>query len=263
VNAADGKGLWTFQTGAEVRSSPVIVGDRLLLGSYDTNLYCLSKRSGKLLWKFATDNYVHGTPLVSGGVVYVAGCDEVFRGIRLTDGQELFQFPAGGNTGASPALLGKWAYFGTFNNEVVGADLSGRRVAWRYRDPERQFPFYSSPAAAGDRIVIGGRDKLVHCVNARTGTAIWTFATRARVDSSPAIAGDRVYVGSSDGRFYGLDLASGKKLWEFEAGSPLSASPAIAAGRVVIGSQDGRLYCFGQAIPATVPASAPGARSSQ
>jgi len=40
----DGKGLWTFKTEAEIRSSPVISGDRLLIGSYDGNLYCLSRR---------------------------------------------------------------------------------------------------------------------------------------------------------------------------------------------------------------------------
>ena len=80
----------------------------------------------------------------------------------------------------------------------------------------------------------------------RTGKALWTFATKARVDSSPAIASGRVYVGSSDGRLYMLDLASGKKVWEFEAGSPLTASPAIAAGKVVIGAEDGRVYCFGE-----------------
>jgi len=40
VNAANGKGLWTFKTEAEIRSSPVISGDRLLIGSYDGNLYC-------------------------------------------------------------------------------------------------------------------------------------------------------------------------------------------------------------------------------
>ena len=94
---------------------------------------------------------------------------------------------------------------------------------------------------------MGGRDKLIHCLNARTGKAIWTFATKARVDSSPAIADGRVYTGSNDGHFYVLDLATGKKLWDFEAGAPLSASPAIAAGRIAIGSQDGRVYCFGGA----------------
>ena len=77
------------------------------------------------------------------------------------------------------------------------------------------------------------------------GKGVWTFATRARVESSPAIAGGRVFVGSNDGRFYVLDLNSGAQVWEFNAGGLLSASPAIGRGRVGIGSQDGRLYCFG------------------
>ncbi|MBL8207139.1 MAG: PQQ-like beta-propeller repeat protein [Blastocatellia bacterium] len=88
---------------------------------------------------------------------------------------------------------------------------------------------------------------MVHCLNATTGKALWTFATRARVESSPAIAAGRVYVGSNDGRFYVLDLAKGTKLWEFTAGGAISASPAIDQGRVIVGSHDGKLYCFGAA----------------
>jgi eukaryotic-like serine/threonine-protein kinase len=153
--------------------------------------------------------------------------------------------PAGGYTGASPAITVGSAYFGNFNNEVVRLDLRTRRQAWRYSHPQRQFPFYSSPAVMDGKVVVGGRDKMVHCLNAATGKVIWTFTTRARVESSPAISGGRVYVGSNDGRFYVLDLAKGTKLWEFTAGSPVSASPAIAHGRLVVGAQDGKLYCFG------------------
>jgi outer membrane protein assembly factor BamB len=86
----------------------------------------------------------------------------------------------------------------------------------------------------------------VHAIDIRSGKALWTFRTRARVDSSPAIAGGRVYIGSSDGRFYVLDLASGKKLWEYEGGAALVASPAIGGGRVVIGDYSGHVFCFGQ-----------------
>jgi outer membrane protein assembly factor BamB len=50
------------------------------------------------------------------------------------------------------------------------------------------------------RVVLGGRDKLVHCLDAATGASQWSFATRARVDSSPGVAGGRVDVGSSDGQ---------------------------------------------------------------
>jgi len=244
VNAPDGKRLWTFKAQSEIKSSPVVVGDRVLIGSYDEHLYCLSARNGAVLWKFKTGGPVHGTPGISGGLAFIAGCDEIFRAIRISDGKEMFRVSSGSYTGASPALRGAFAFYGTFANEVLMISLRNRRVAWRYQHPERRFPFYSSAAVATDRVVLGGRDKLVHGLNA-AGKAVWTFATGARVESSPAIAGGRVFVGSNDGKFYVLSLNSGAKLWEFNAGAPFSASPAIANGRIVIGSQDGRLYCFG------------------
>jgi outer membrane protein assembly factor BamB len=188
---------------------------------------------------------VHATPAVIDGVVYVTGCDENFRAVRVNDGRVLFEIPTGAYTGASPVIEGDRAYFGTFNYEVLAIDLKARRILWRYSNPGREFPFYSSAAAINGRVILGGRDKLVHALDGTTGKALWTFTTRARVDSSPAIAGGRVYVGSSDGHFYVLDVATGQQQWDFDAGAPLTASPAIAAGRVVIGSQDGRVYCFG------------------
>lgn len=244
LNATDGKKLWAFKANGEIKSSPVVVGDRVLIGSYDEHLYCLSARNGSLIWKFKTNGPVHSTPGIADGMAFIAGCDELFRAIRVSDGKEVFNISSGAYTGASPALRGGLAFYGTFDNEVLGVNLAGRKVDWRYEHPERKFPFYSSAAVTRERIVVGGRDKLVHGLTLQ-GKAAWTFATRARVESSPAIAGDRVFVGSNDGRFYVLSLSNGTKLWEFNAGAPLSASPAIANGRIVIGSQDGRLYCFG------------------
>ena len=158
--------------------------------------------------------------------------------------RKLFNVSSDAYTGASPALRGTAAFYGTFNNEVLMVNLKDHHIVWRYQHPQRKFPFYSSAAVTADRIVVGGRDKMVHGLDTN-GKAVWTFATQARVESSPAIAGGRVFVGSNDGRFYVLNLTTGAKVWEFNAGAPLSASPAIANGRIVIGSQDGRLYCFG------------------
>jgi eukaryotic-like serine/threonine-protein kinase len=244
LNASDGRKLWAFKTGGEIKSSPVVVGDRVLIGSYDETLYCLSARSGSLLWKAKTNGPVHSTPGIADGMAFIAGCDEMFRAIRISDGKEVFTVSSGAYTGASPALRDGTAFYGTFDNVVLGVNLTERKIAWRYEHPQRKFPFYSSAAVTASRVVLGGRDKMVHGLTL-TGTSAWTFTTRARVESSPAIAGGRVFVGSNDGRFYVLNLNTGAKLWEFDAGAPLSASPAIANGRIVIGSQDGRLYCFG------------------
>jgi len=216
----------------------------VLIGSYDQNLYCVSTRNGSLIWKLRTNGPVHATPSIADGLAFIAGCDELFRAIRISDGKEVFNVSSDAYTGASPALRGGAAFYGTFNNEVLMVNLKDHQIVWRYQHPQRKFPFYSSAAVTADRIVVGGRDKIVHGLSTN-GKAAWTFATQARVESSPAIAGGRVFVGSNDGRFYVLDLATGAKVWEFNAGAPLSASPAIANGRIVIGSQDGRLYCFG------------------
>ena len=245
VSVRDGARLWTFKTNAEIKSSPIVVNDLVLIGSYDTYLYAVETQTGKLRWKLQTQGMVHATPAVQGGLVFIAGCDEIFRAIRISDGKQVYQIASGAYTGASPAIDGDRVYFGTFNNDVLALDLKARKILWRYNDPDRAFPYYSSAALANERVIVGGRDKTVHALEATTGKPIWTFATRARVDSSPTVAGSQVYVGSSDGRLYVLDLATGEKRWEFDTGAAITASPAIAAGRVVIGTQDGVLYCFG------------------
>jgi outer membrane protein assembly factor BamB len=244
VDAATGAARWTFKTGSEIKSSPVVAGDRVLIGSYDGHLYGLSLE-GKLLWKARTDGPVHATPAVRDGVAYIAGCDEHLRGIRIADGRQVLDLSSGAYTGASAALAGTLAFYGTFDNEVLGVDLAARKVVWTYRHPDRAFPFYSSAAVAEGRVYVGGRDKMLHALDAETGKPAWTFTARARIDSSPALSGGRVYAGSNDGRLYVLDAATGRKVWEFEAGAPITASPAISNGKLVIGAQDGRVYCLG------------------
>jgi outer membrane protein assembly factor BamB len=217
----------------------------LFIGSYDGNLYCLSVKDGKVLWKFTTSSYVHATPAIAGGLVYIAGCDEIFRGLRIADGKEMFQFDSGGYTGASPAMLGQWAYFGTFNNDVVGADLSRKRIAWRYENPGAAIPVLLF-GGRGGRPRGGGR--------ARQGGALPQRQDR-QGDLDVRHPRARGFVAGHRGRprLRGVQRRTvlcagpchGKKVWEFEAGAPLSASPAIAGGRIVIGSQDGKLYCFG------------------
>src|ERR1044071_10370045 len=151
-----------MKTGSEIKSSPVVVGDRVFIGSYDEFLFCLSTRNGAVLWKFKTNGPVHSTPSISNGTAFIAGCDEMFRAIRIANGKEVFNVSSGAYTGASPALRDGSAVYGTFDNEVLGVSLADRKVTWRYEHPQRHFPFYSSAAVTSSRIVIGGCDKMVH-----------------------------------------------------------------------------------------------------
>jgi outer membrane protein assembly factor BamB len=147
---------------------------------------------------------------------------------------------------ASVAVADGHAYVGHYGNEVVCADLAAGTIAWTYKD--RAFPYFSSPAVTAEVVVLGGRDRRIHCLERATGKVRWVAAARGNVDGSPVIGAvdgkGRVLIGADDGRIYLLDLADGKERWSYELGDKVSGTPAIVDGRVLVGGDDGHLYAF-------------------
>ena len=75
MNRADGKQAWAFPTRGKVDSSPVICGDKVIVGSDDGRLYLLSLDSGKELWSYEIGQPIESSPAVAAGRV-VIGCDD-------------------------------------------------------------------------------------------------------------------------------------------------------------------------------------------
>jgi outer membrane protein assembly factor BamB len=225
----------------------------VIFGSQDNFLYSLNPADGALRWKVETGSFIYATAAIAQvdgqEAALVAGCDGLLRALDVRDGSQIAGVEIDAYVGASPVVGQGRVYFGTFENNVLAVDLAAGEVAWSYTNPQRQFPYYSSAAYTPERLVIGGRDKLVHALDPATGKAVWTWSAGARVDSSPVIAGDIVWLGTLAGDVVGLDLQDGSKVWSYATGSSITASAAVARGRLVIGTLDGLLYCFGAAKP--------------
>ena len=249
LDAATGSLKWKYETGGKILGSANWIRSPdqnniwILVGSYDSKLHCVDANSGQAVWVYETDNYVNGTPAVDNGVAVFGGCDGMIHIVSLADGNELSQIDAGSYIAGSAVLSDGKAYVGNYDEVFFCADIEKREILWKYINPG--FEFYSSPALGNDVIVIGSRDKRVHCIGRDKGKMVWTFQTGGDVDSSPVICGDKVVVGSADGRLYLIQLFDGKKVWSYEIGQPVMSSPAVAYGMVVVGSDDGFIYAFG------------------
>ena len=247
---------WQFQTEGEIISSANFAGDRVLFGSYDGFLYCLNSKNGALVWKFETEGYVHGTPGVWTHInsdsekaehfAIVTGCDSYLRVINIEDGRQTQQVELGAYVGASAAILANRVYCGTYGTEILSVALDTGEIAWRYRHPKRQFPFFASAALTADSVIIGGRDKMVHALSPKTGEVLWTYTAKSRIESSAVIVSTRVFLGTTRGLFIALDMTTGESVWEFASGSSIVASPSVSDGKIYIGTEDGILYCFGE-----------------
>lgn len=245
LDANTGEGRWGFEAKAEIDACANFYGDKILIGSQDATLYCRDAKTGDPIWQYAIEDQVRCMPTLVGDRAFLAGCDSKLHVIDLTTGQAVGTVEIDSPTGCTPALTGDRVFFGTEGETFFAIDWRQEKVLWRYRNPDRTFPYRSSAVVLPDRVIVGGRDKLMRALALGDGQELWRFASKAKIDGSAVVVGRRAFFGSADGRLYAVDIANGKPVWEYEAGGGFASSPAVAAGRLVIGNDDGALLCFG------------------
>ena len=249
VDAATGVLKWKYKTEGKVAGGPnwfVLKGrTNILIGSWDNRLHCVDAATGQSNWVYETGNYINGTPTVDNGRALFGGCDAILHVVSLANGQAIKTIDAGAYVPGSAPISGSRIFLALAENKVVCIDVEKGTNLWTFK--ERAFGYFSSPAIAQNRLLVGGRDKRLHCLDAESGRKIWEFATQARVDSSPVVCADKVVFGSDDGKLYIVSLETGREIWSYETGQAVASSPAVAQGRIVIGCDDGRVYCFGPA----------------
>jgi outer membrane protein assembly factor BamB len=232
AGAAYGGLLWRARTGGPVRSSPVVAGGVVYVGSSDGRLYAFDAPSGEVRWAAEAGAPIDASPAVAGGLVLAA-----------TRGGEFLAFDRA--TGAV-----RWRV-------RSGAELP---LAWEGMSGDL---YTASPAVAGEVAIFGGGDGVVYAIELASGEVRWRFVTGGRVRSSPAVADGVVFAGSADGSLYAVSLADGRQLWRFDTQGrrldsarygydrrSITSSPLVADGAVFFGSRDGSLYAVDAATGA-------------
>ncbi len=246
LDATSGEKKWSYKTDGEINSAANFYHDYVLFGSQDATLYCLDRNSGKEIWKHTIGDQIRCSPTVAEDRCFLAGCDGKLHVVNLENGEETGAVDIQAPTGSTPAAAGRLIYFGTEGATFFCIDWKQLTPIWNWKDRVHSYPIRSSAALTSAAVIFGGRDKMVHAMDPKSGDKLWNFSTKGRIDGSPVVAGQRVFVGSADGRIYGLDLKSGEKVWDYEAGGSFVGSPAVAAARLVIASNAGVIYCFGE-----------------
>ncbi len=248
INIANGERSWVAKLQSDIVGAANVVGDRVICGCSAGYLYGFAVADGSELWKFAAQGPINGTQAFDGEFTFVTGCDQpILRVVNIETGLQDREVILEGLMIASPALVNGVLYYGDDSGRVLAIDWNAGVNIWTY-EPDSRAEIHSSPAVKDDYVVIGSRDRSVHCVNRRTGEPIWVFPARGPIDCSPVIVGDRVFIASADKNIYGIRLSDGAEVWKYNTGERITGSPAVGRGRLVIGTEgtEGRILCFGE-----------------
>ncbi|MEO7803640.1 MAG: PQQ-binding-like beta-propeller repeat protein [Actinomycetota bacterium] len=136
LDAGDGHEIWRIQQQV-ANSSPSILGDMVILGGGDLNVYALDLKTGKEVWKtsvpgkFNTQNF----PAIAFGDVFMA--DRIGNIYRLdgTTGKRkwLFDDAEVGFVQSFPVIAGKTLFIGNGAGWLYALDTDDGRLLWKHQ----------------------------------------------------------------------------------------------------------------------------------
>jgi len=201
-----------FKTGDIIKSSPVVCGDNIFIGSNNGSLYSLSK-SGDLNWEFKTETSIEAPPLYLDSIIFVGSLEGIMFALDANTGGIIWQYSTEGQITGSV----NWAYssdkkskqiiFGSYDYFLHSLDAKTGKLNWKYETDN-----YINGAAAtnGEIAIFGGCDGYLHLVNTNNGSVSDTIDIGTYIASSAAIDDNVAFFGNYDGAFFSVDISNKK-----------------------------------------------------
>ncbi len=256
------KVIWDFETMGQISGSPNLVGDHVLVGSYDGSMYTLQQATGRKTGQVVTGYYINGTAAVWKRYMMFGGCDAWVRVVDLVTGETTDSLELDTYVPASPAILDGVACACDYNGSVYemtldnGRIVKHRRLASATGDCQTEVSptdggsgaesgVVSMPTMTREAVYILSGERHITCIDRASGKVRWRKMLRGVTgECSPIVAQDRVLVCTKDGHVSILDCDNGKELWHYETGEPIVASPAVIGDRFYILTSRGTLLGF-------------------
>jgi RNA polymerase sigma factor (sigma-70 family) len=221
--SSDGKLLWTQDYGTRIFHRPCSDGIYVYFIALD-GLTAASIMDGSKVWTYTTSD---GPTLVLAkhGLVYQAGDGGILHAVDTNTGKQVWTLDFVADAPPDPP---------NFPGEK--ARLQGRNAR------------PSQLASDGETLFLSIFDQCrVLAVNARTGKRLWSFQARGWVFGSGVATEKHVFFGSQDKAFYCLDKETGNEIWKYMTKARIESGGAVDSRFVYFGSCDGGLYCLSQA----------------
>jgi outer membrane protein assembly factor BamB len=249
-------------------ASPILVGNHLILtfDGYDVQyVVALDKNSGKTVWKkdreiakpvpngdnrkaYATCSLFE----INGKPQLVCPCAYTTVSYDPQTGDELWRFNHGGmNASARPLFAFNKVFLtsGDGGLQLVAVrpdgkgDVTSTNLDWKYN---KGVPSRSSLLLIDDLLYMISNNGIATCLEAKTGTMVWTKRLGGNFCASPIFADGKIYIASQEGPIHVLQPGKeGKVLATNKLEEGCMASPA-AVGKSLIVRTKTHLYCIEQ-----------------
>jgi outer membrane protein assembly factor BamB len=232
---------WEARVGA-VTASPILTSSLAIAPTADGRLVFLDRASGRRVHEMRLASAVESSPALSGRVLHVGTDEGEVVGVDVVDGTERYRVRLARLVRSSPLPWQDRLVVGTVDDKGAGSvaalDAAKGKLLWM----RKTGPVFSSPARAGDTILVGSDDGSVYALDPARGTVSWAERLGAKVRATLAVAEDVAIAADFEGRVVALRVKDGTRAWTADLGHAVYSSPCLAVGLCVVGCHEGHVH---------------------
>jgi outer membrane protein assembly factor BamB len=202
----------------------------------------VDERSGRPVHELRVASAIESSPALAGSLAFVGTDDGDLVALDAEHGSERYRVHVGEMARSSPLPLEDRVVVGVASGRSGGAVAALAAAKGRLLWSRKLASVFSSPALAGEAVLIGSDDGSLHAVDLARGERLWSHELGGKVRGTPAVAGELALVGDFGGRLVAVAVADGSRRWARELGHALYSSPCVAAGLCVVGCREGHVH---------------------
>lgn len=250
-DASTGVALWRTDVGSQIAAGVGSDGRFAAVLTRGNELVTLD--GGREIWrqKFPAQGFT--APLVAGGRVFVLAADRSVTAFDAQSGRKLWNQQRPGESlvlRQAGVLLAVGDTLVTgLSGRLVGINPSNGAIRWEApiasprgtNDIERLVDLVGHVSRAGDVVCARAFQAAVGCVNAASGTLLWTKPAAGSV----GVHGDDKYVFGveGDGKIMAWRRADGERIWVAEGLRYRSLTAPLVVGRsIAVGDESGLVH---------------------
>ena len=248
---------WTFEAGAPIGSSPLVVDDAVVVVDRDGTIHSVALETGLEQWAVELGAETAGTPVADASRVVVGDDAGRLTALRLTDGTSVWTADLDGAISGSPAWVGERIIAASGSGTAYGVDAATGAVAW------------STPLGAGitksiamtaDIAYLGVSGGDLVALDVDNGAIRWRAAVAESGEiGTPAVVGSLVYAATgidaddpTAKAMTAIDVATGAIRWRYASPEQVQVyTAAVVDGRAFIVGEDGRVVAVDAQTGAT------------
>lgn len=237
----------------KIVAPPLIVENRVYIGTADGRLLALDRSSGAALWAvpFNAGNAIWGKPAFADGIVYVATVGGRVHAVEAETGQEIDRWQTSGAIADSPVVTDDYIYVGSFDGQIHALNrFEYGSEAWNF--PATDW-IWGAPAVADGVVYFGDLNGNFFAVDALSGTQLWQRQLTGSIQTRPVVENGVIYIvsqGNVDvgrGQITAFSSDGGTQIWQQEAPGEVYSTPVLVGDFLVAalhGSRDNLLVGF-------------------